>query len=350
MPLLPPAAVPRGSGAGGLRGTGGVGGSGAGGLRGTGGVIAGVGGSGAGGLRGTGGVVAVGVGGSGAGGLRGMGGMTAAGVGGSGAGGSPCAGRTMCGSACTDIASDLHNCGACGHDCRFGTCAQSQCVPALLATATNLVELASDGSSVYGLDSFGGIAYGCTLAQCGGGGMMAPIRTGLASPVQVLPVPSVGSVFISQFASGVVFNLSPTGAVKSMITIPSATLTIGLTTDGANLYVGTASSLGVQKTPLTANTPTMAFPAAGREVLYDPTSDAVFAVLIDRVMKCPAGGTSCTTFYPPTPFQMNGVAIAGGRLFFTLIGDPQTAASSGLYMCPTQAITCNVTPLLTPRL
>ncbi len=39
------------------------------------------------------------------------------------------------GPACTaDLASDVHNCGACGHDCRGSTCASGRCDTALVAT------------------------------------------------------------------------------------------------------------------------------------------------------------------------------------------------------------------------
>lgn len=258
-----------------------------------------------------------------------------------------CAAPTQsCSGSCIDTSTDPGNCGACGHDCRFGTCTASKCDPVLLQTATNTVNLASDGASVYALDYDGGIIYGCALAQCGRGGTMSPLRDGLTKPVYVLSVPSVGSVFISQFAAGSVLSISGTGTLKSTITIPSASITIGLATDGANLYIGAAGQ-GIQKTPLAGNTPTAIFADTTREVLYDAQTNSLFAVQTDRVLKCPLSGTTCTTFFPATTQQMNAVAVAGGRLFVTLL-DTVTPLSTktGLFSCSTAGSTCTPTALL----
>jgi len=261
----------------------------------------------------------------------------------------------MCGGTCVDTSTDLHNCGACGHDCRFGTCTSTQCNPVLLATATSVNSLASDGSSVYALDTAGnvagkGVLYGCPLAQCGIGGTMSVVRAGLDAPTDLLAVPSVGSVFVSQIVSGAVLNLSPTGTLKATITFPLSFLTYGLATDGTNLFVSTGSSsdfTGIQKTPLGGNTPSHLFAALPSRILYDSASNAIFARDQSLIFKCPLSATACATFYSFTGYQMNGFAVAGGKLFFALLNtSSQANVNGGLFSCPTSAATCTPTTLV----
>jgi hypothetical protein len=252
----------------------------------------------------------------------------------------------MCGTACADLTSDVHNCGACGHDCKIGTCFESACQPALLATASIVYGLASDGTNVYGLDPTGGVAYGCALAQCGSGGTMTTLRTGLGSPGTVLPVPSVGSVFISQATAGTVFSLTPAGVLKFQINVTGAAGTFGLTTDGTSLFTATEDmTLGIQKTPLAGGTPVTAFANTGGEIYYDSVSNAVFSLGFNRniLWKCTPGTTTCTEFIPLLPSQTGifAVTVAGGRLVYTING-----ATTGLFTCPTTAATCNATALL----
>ncbi len=71
--------------------------------------------------------------GVGAGGSSGIGG-TAGGTGGSGGTtggtggiGGACSG-TMCGSSCSDLRTDVNNCGACGRKCGYGTCQSGDCI------------------------------------------------------------------------------------------------------------------------------------------------------------------------------------------------------------------------------
>ena len=254
----------------------------------------------------------------------------------------------MCGTACVDITSDVHNCGACGHDCKIGSCFQSECQPALLATATKVIGLASDGTNVYGLDPAGGVAYDCALAQCGSGGTMTTLRTGLGSPGTVLPVPSVGSVFISQSTAGTVLSLTPAGVLKSSINIPSAAGTFGLTTDGTNLFISTEdTTLGIQATSLATIAPVTAFANTGGEIYYDPVSTAIFALGFNRniLWKCTLGVATCAEFIPlQSSTSITNVTIVAGRLVYTMNGG--TAANTGLFTCPTTATTCNATALL----
>lgn len=50
--------------------------------------------------------------------------------------GGPCSGTKMlCGKTCVDTATDLKNCGACGHDCLEGKCVNGACTGVLLASA-----------------------------------------------------------------------------------------------------------------------------------------------------------------------------------------------------------------------
>jgi hypothetical protein len=126
-----------GAGAGdGGAGSGGSGGAGSGGSAGTGSGGAGTGGGGAGS---GGGGAGSGGGSAGSGGAGGGGGATA-GTGGGGAGG-----------ACSpNLDTDTHHCGACDHDCVFGTCSGGVCQKELFAPAdTGSTVIVGDPTNLY---------------------------------------------------------------------------------------------------------------------------------------------------------------------------------------------------------
>jgi hypothetical protein len=60
------------------------------------------------------------------------------------------AGWVACGPVCTNLANDTHNCGACGHDCRGGSCGAKGCGPAIFAAGqAGPGPVAVDGTSVF---------------------------------------------------------------------------------------------------------------------------------------------------------------------------------------------------------
>ena len=66
--------------------------------------------------------------------------------------------HAQCAGTCTDLATDPSNCGACGHDCLGGGCADGACLPVLVTSYSGYpVQVASDGTSVYWTD-FTGVA------------------------------------------------------------------------------------------------------------------------------------------------------------------------------------------------
>jgi hypothetical protein len=250
----------------------------------------------------------------------------------------------LCNGVCLNPASDLHNCGACGHDCKIGVCGGGACNPVFLATPDSIGLVASDGTNVYAANNT--TVYSCAISQCGNGGTLTPILTGLQFAQAILPVPAVGSLFVSEGGAGLVDNITPAGAVKFLINGgagPGA-----LASDGTNLYFSTGTGTsGIQRTPLAANTPTKFVSDLAGGLAYDPASSSLFARVTGGILKCPIATAVCTSFYQNAN-QVNDMAIAGGKLFVT-VDDflSGTGAGGGVFSCPTTGTTCVATPQVT---
>jgi hypothetical protein len=74
---------------------------------------------------------------------------------------------TCCGNTCVQLASDVGNCGACGHSCQGATCAGGACTPTVLATGgVPGWSMVINATTAYWVSQHG--VYSCPLAGCGG--------------------------------------------------------------------------------------------------------------------------------------------------------------------------------------
>src|SRR5262249_30685800 len=132
------------------------------------------------------------------------------------------------------LASDPHNCGACGHDCGAGlgaaganaTCSQSVCAPVLLVGAQSTVDaLVTDGTSLFWISD--GVVYRKDLA----GGVVMALTPQLA-PIQL----AVDDAFIyaTGFGDDSVRRFQKDGGAPLLIALqPNA---VGLALDATNVY------------------------------------------------------------------------------------------------------------------
>lgn len=59
-----------------------------------------------------------------------------------------CDAGSMCGGVCVDMASDVHNCGRCSHDCLHGACSSGVCEVWTIASGVSVNAMAADGKFV----------------------------------------------------------------------------------------------------------------------------------------------------------------------------------------------------------
>jgi hypothetical protein len=97
------------------------------------------------------------------------------------------AGRTACGSTCSDLTTDPNNCGRCGHSCQGGTCSGTppMCQPVLLATTPVYIQgLAVSTTTVYWSSTASGAMQPAGTIQSVPitGGTVSTFATGLDHP------------------------------------------------------------------------------------------------------------------------------------------------------------------------
>ncbi len=137
--------------------------------------------------------------------------------------------QTACASGCIDTTSDPHNCGGCAHDCLGGGCADSACLPVVVATTENVPDyVASNGTTVFWTDLSGDV-----FATPISGGTTVTLATSTGEP------------------SGLAATSNDTywGNFRSLLRIPvegGATTTLapqqqGLAIDQTNIYWGAVS-------------------------------------------------------------------------------------------------------------
>jgi hypothetical protein len=219
--------------------------------------------------------------------------------------GTACAGGTCCSGACSDLATDLNNCGACGNACNQGT-----------NPVCNAYELCQ-----YTLGT-GSCAYGCpAIAANATTVYWTSSGTTSLTDGTVLAVPAVG------------------GSVTTFA--PEQVQPIGITLDGANVYWANAGDIqvvpvgeygyegvgtpgGIMEAPLDGGTPTtLVSLTAESTYLEEPTYLAVDSANVywtndwNAVWEASLadGATSMLTY--STGYGPWHIAAGGGNVFWT---------------------------------
>jgi hypothetical protein len=137
-----------------------------------------------------------------------------------------------------DLTSDLRNCGACGHDCKFGACTNGICQP--WTVTTSLAGL------IFGVDVDNGgefVFYGSGLdvyrVQTDGGAQERMTNPSLTSGATAITRTSVGMLVCT--GNGV-FQISPNpgAAIQQFAEIPNCN---GIVGDGTTIWVTSASTI-----------------------------------------------------------------------------------------------------------
>lgn len=207
------------------------------------------------------------------------------------------------------LASDPHNCGSCGHDCRGGACSAGQCQPSVVATSSSTTGVAVDGANVYFSTGSSGVSR-VSLS----GGPPVPIATGSLQYLAVAGTTLIAddsSVWLSTVA------LPNGGAVNRVVNTQVSTVAV----DAGHVYWASSMSMSSLPLPLAAGTPTN----------VASTTNAVLGLASD--------GT--TLFFTTTAGQIGTVTLPSGsaNLVTTVTNARAIVVDAGaVYVTTTNAI------------
>jgi Low-density lipoprotein receptor repeat class B len=155
------------------------------------------------------------------------------------------AGLTPC-TSCVDVTSDMHNCGACGHDCMFSGCSDSICQPLTLASGpVNPHGIAIDANNVY----FTTYGDNTVMSVPKAGGTLMPIATGVQLP-SIIAV-SGTTLYWTNWTDGTVTSAAVTGGTVTTL-VSGLNAPFGLTVDSTNVYFAENGNGVVGLVPLNA--------------------------------------------------------------------------------------------------
>ena len=177
------------------------------------------------------------------------------------------------------LASDPHNCGACGHDCLGGTCMLGVCQPMVLATSNDQVGgIAVDAANVY-FSRISGTTRGVARQPLAGGAPVT-IYSSPLTPIYGLAV--VGStLFVDDSHAHLETLPAPAGASTLTAGYDGSVTTFA--TDSSNVYFANNAdyvvrSLGIALSGTPADVVTLTLPAValasdGTTLFYATNSD-----------------------------------------------------------------------------
>ena len=222
-----------------------------------------------------------------------------------------------------DLGSDDHNCGSCGHDCTAcgGRCQNGMCTAALVASAPQVKAprgLAIDATRVYFTDmGSGDVGVASVQAVAKSGGTPTVLLSGLTGSYATTLAGT--RVFWSDisFSDTSVNAIEATGGPRTTFAVSAATMYMA--SDGSNVVWQTSELAilrpGASQTSVLDATPPSAI-ALDAAVAYYGVEHGVKAVPL-------AGGSPVAL--ASVPYTPAGVAVSGGRVYFT---DGRTAVQS----------------------
>lgn len=266
-----------------------------------------------------------------------------AGTTGGGGGGNPggCPAPTMsCGGSCTDVSTDTHNCGACGHDCGGSGCSAGLCAPVTLVSGGASVvsgPLASDGSAVY----FGFSSSACpvntscaSIGKCSVGGCAMNAFT-LANPAAGTGAQvAVGNGKVYFVFSGIrSCDTSGQCLGNSAATLASGSA-IALAADSAGAYFATTTT--VSALPVAGGGAIQV--GSGSQLAPTLAADGTHVYFADatKVYAAPDDGSAPAVTLIAGRSGITHVAVDGVNVYYgTLSGEVGLCAKSGCAMQPT---------------
>jgi hypothetical protein len=247
---------------------------------------------------------------------------------------------------CEGGATDTHNCGSCGHDCRGGQCSGGMCQPALMAmSGGGLPEfVAIDSERVYWAQY--GAEVGVSSCPKGGCGDAGPVT--LVSSSKVVGVASDGTYvyWTDNEPDGSVrrcpLDAGPCNTNDSEL-VASSNLPQGVAVSGGEVYwttrpqpSGTSEWDGGVYTcaPSDCSSPDTLFldPPYGLEGITVSGNTLYWAADDGTVRKCTLPGCSPATVIgmAGTPQSIGGVAVDDANVYWGGYID----SGAGIYSCP----------------
>ncbi len=231
-----------------------------------------------------------------------------------------------------NLATDPHNCGACGHDCLGGACSASTCQPVKLATGSGPTALAVDANNVYWAGMDGSVQQVPT-----GGGAPTSLASG-QPPQQGVPYLAIDATYVYWMENALITRVPIGGGTQKVLC--NACGGGGLAIGPYGVYWG-AGGPGV--VPLTGGNPmSLAAPAVGGtsivlgaevyatapggvyEVQYAGSPAYQIVSVADPAGNIAANATSLFWSTGGSPATIESAPVAGGQ--------PTTLASGFLYV------------------
>lgn len=239
------------------------------------------------------------------------------------------------------LASDTHNCGACGHDCLGGACVGGSCQPVKLTGTAQPISLILDGTTLYWTvneAAADGGTNGMILSMATTGGLSSTVNIGSGHTYGAIGASATNLYFGDQTAGGVlsiqkqVAGGAPTVLVQNVIPGSIAVQESTASPTGGVVYFGNSGSVNWVTLPVAGGlNDSMDLPSS--QVAIDGKN--VYAVGPRAAGACPLG-TSCTDLYTMVAnglTQGQGIFSDGTNVWISDQG--ATSATGSIYKCPT---------------
>jgi hypothetical protein len=249
--------------------------------------------------------------------------------------------QVVCGAGSNQVCADLNtssgHCGACGHSCGGGMCAQGRCAPALVYQGTTVGPIAMDLNDVF-FESNEAPSY--RLLACPKTGCKAAPRQVTIMPfgIYAIETPAAGTIaFLSapQNMSGTerpaVFSCTTTGCPSPPVSFVGDGLNglEGRLKSAGGTIFGNTGGTGLFRSACTNGScgPATFFGTLTRGTHgFAPAPDALYfidaATRGSTIARCALGDTACTpaTVVPGNASVVEALVVYAGKLFWLIPG------------------------------
>jgi hypothetical protein len=211
------------------------------------------------------------------------------------------AAETCCGTACVNLSSDTHNCGACAHDCMGMMCTAGLCMPSVVESGQTPNSIAVGGGYVYWTNA------GTAAQNYSDGGVMKCATSPLGSPTpfmtSVVNAQGVAlnatSVYWTSWGSGMNTGEVAWCPLGGCTSTPTPIATNQNKPSAIVLAVGhvfwstNTGSRAVLRLPLPGSGMPTTYAYTANQTAFDVQSLKLFWFQVGGLATCPSGAASC---------------------------------------------------------